>query len=323
MARSEATEEDSLSRREDRLLVRPRPTVIVGSALLGLFFLAAAAAVWVAGVTTYRGQKFDDWVWQRFYETYSKANILNSVFANSHLVIGVSIAIIAVSLVIVLIRRRWQLLLQMAVFGALSFITAWSLKRVLIRPVIDRTISNPANSAPSGHTALAMAAAVILVMCVPRALRALCALAGTAFVDLVAFSVMAEKWHRPTDVLMSILLVAGLGLIVLAFSHGSGMDQPGKRFSSVGVQVCSSILITAGIMMEVYVGYMVWQLWDYILNQPIAFARQVNITIIFAVLGCSFISFGVLAAFRQATAAPLSRSGMVGAPPAPPKQWEN
>ena len=305
-------------RAEKRLLTHPRVSAKVWSVILGLLFLALAAGTWLAGVCTYRGQKFDDWVWHRFPETYIHASLLNRIFANSHLVVYVCAGIIALAVLIALIRKRWFLLVQIAVFGGLVYALSRGLKIILPRPVIDASISNPANSAPSGHTALAAAAAVIFVISVPRVLRALSSLFATVFVLLVGFSVIADKWHRPTDVIMAIFLVTGLALLTLAFTRGTGMDMPGRRTASASVQICATVMVTAGAMMLAYAAYMVWQLWDYILFQPVGFTAQINITAIFAICGCALISFGALSALRQATASPLSRAGMVGAPPAPP-----
>ena len=39
-----------------------------------------------------------------------------------------------------------------------------------------------------------------------------------------------------------------------------------------------------------------------------------------ALVGLSALVFGMLLAMRQITASPLSRAGLVGAPPAPPKK---
>ena len=75
----------------------------------------------------------------------------------------------------------------------------------------------------------------------------------------VGVSVIYGQWHRPSDVAMSILLVAGLALLALAVTRKSGMDEPGRRVSSVSVQIVGSVLITGGLLLLAYSGYVIWQ----------------------------------------------------------------
>ena len=80
-------------------------------------------------------------------------------------------------------------------------------------------------------------------------------------------------------------------------------------------------MISLGVMMLAATAYMVWQLWPSITVEALAYPRQVNVTSMLSMGGSAFLSFGILACMRQATASPLSRAGLVGAPPAPPKEW--
>ena len=50
----------------------------------------------------------------------------------------------------------------------------------------------------------------MLLCAVPRVLRALVAVIGWAYTVLVGLSVIAAQWHRPTDVIMALLIVGGL-----------------------------------------------------------------------------------------------------------------
>jgi len=98
-----------------------------------------------------------------------------------------------------------------------------------------------ANSFPSGHVAVAAGLAAQLLLAVPGSWRQL-ALVGTApLVALIGLATVALEWHRPSDVVGSILLavaVGGLAVEVLsseasvrqvsrgrlrADSHGAGL----------------------------------------------------------------------------------------------------
>ena len=119
---------------------------------------------------------------------------------------------------------------------------------------------------------------------------------------------------------MSILLVAGLALIVLAFTRTSGMDEPGSRVSSVSVQIVSSVLITGGLLLLAYSAYVIWQVVPG-LNISASWAVSGSIvSAIVGVAGVAALTFGLLLALRHITAAPLSRLGLIGAPPAPPQR---
>ena len=182
------------------------------------------------------------------------------------------------------------------------------------------TDSPAVNSAPSGHTMLAAACAVILLLAVPRVARALAGIIGVIWSWAVGVSVIYGQWHRPSDVAMSILLVAGLALIVLAFTRTSGMDEPGSRVSSVSVQIVSSVLITGGLLLLAYSAYVIWQVVPG-LNISASWAVSGSIvSAIVGVAGVAALTFGLLLALRHITAAPLSRLGLIGAPPAPPQR---
>ena len=167
---------------------------------------------------------------------------------------------------------------------------------------------------------LAAACAVILLLAVPRAARALAGIIGVIWSWTVGVSVIYGQWHRPSDVAMSILLVAGLALIVLVFTRTYGMDEPGSRVSSVSVQIVGSVLITGGLLLLAYSAYVIWQVVPG-LNISASWAVLGSIvSAIVGVAGVAALTFGLLLALRHITAAPLSRLGLIGAPPAPPKR---
>lgn len=101
------------------------------------------------------------------------------------------------------------------------------------------------------------------------------------------------------------------------------MDEPGRRVSSVSVQIVGSVLITGGLLLLAYSGYVIWQVVPG-LNVSASWAVQgANVSAVVGIAGVAMLAFGLLLALRQITAAPLSRLGLIGAPPAPPngKTW--
>ena len=304
----------------DPLAVRPRISSRVLCAVFGLLLIAAGFGIWWVCVFTEDGQSYDELVWKNLSTNVPDAvGSLMSLVAQSWLVIAISCLLAVIGVVSALVRRRWWLVGQIVVFAAVC-LAVTRIKGVLPRPFIINTDSPAANSAPSGHTMLAAACAVILLLAVPRAARALAGIIGVIWSWTVGVSVIYGQWHRPSDVAMSILLVAGLALIVLAFTRTSGMDEPGSRVSSVSVQIVGSVLITGGLLLLAYSAYVIWQVVPG-LNISASWAVSGSIvSAIVGVAGVAALTFGLLLALRHITAAPLSRLGLIGAPPAPPKR---
>lgn len=304
----------------DPLAVRPRISSRVLCAVFGLLLIAAGFGIWWVCVFTEDGQSYDELVWKNLVTNVPDAvGGLMSLVAQSWLVIAISCLFAVIGVVSALVHRRWWLVGQIVVFAVVC-LAVTRIKGVLPRPFIINTDSPAANSAPSGHTMLAAACVVILLLAVPRVARALAGIIGVIWSWAVGVSVIYGQWHRPSDVAMSILLVAGLALIVLAFTRTSGMDEPGSRVSSVSVQIVSSVLITGGLLLLAYSAYVIWQVVPG-LNISASWAVSGSIvSAIVGVAGVAALTFGLLLALRHITAAPLSRLGLIGAPPAPPKR---
>ena len=273
--------------RLDPLTVRPRISSRVLCVVFGLLLIAIGFGVWWGCVFTENGQSYDELVWKNLHNDVPSwaTGVMNAV-AQSWLVIAVSCTIAAIGIITALIRRRWWLAGQIAVFAVVC-LAVTRIKGLLPRPFIINTESPAANSAPSGHTMLAAACAVILLLTVPRAVRALAGVIGVVWAVTVGVSVM---------------------------------DEPGRRVSSVSVQIVGSVLITGGLLLLAYSGYVIWQVVPG-LNVSASWAVQgANVSAVVGIAGVAMLAFGLLLALRQITAAPLSRLGLIGAPPAPPKR---
>ncbi|MBW3088280.1 phosphatase PAP2 family protein [Bifidobacterium sp. 82T24] len=313
----------------DPLDTRPRGSSIVLAAVLGVFGVAAAIVVWWTAVQTMGGQEYDNLAYAGFASSLpgwlsatagllAQSMSLGGLHIAFSAVIDVIIGIVAA--VIVVSRKRWRLLVQLLVLAVVAFAAAELLKGMLPRPLLNMSQLNVGNTAPSGHTAMAAVAAVALACAVPRVLRALFAILGALYTVLVGCSVVVIGAHRPSDVIMAVLLVGGLTLIMLACTRGSGMDPLGTRMSSATVQIVGTVMIVGGLMATVYGLYLVWQLGpglQYSARWAANGARVSGTVLIFAV---ATLVFGAVLALRHVTAAPLSKAGLVGAPPAPPKR---
>lgn len=304
----------------DPLTVHPRLSSRVLCVVFAFLMLALSAGLWWLAVRTMDGQSYEDIVFSQLRKSLPAwFDPILSMFTSSQTVIAISLGLGAIALVVMIVRKRWWLIGQSVVLAALCF-AARFLKYVLPRPVIIKTESFVENSAPSGHTLLAGAASVTLLLAVPRAWRALAAVITGTYTMCIAISLIAGRWHRPVDVIMSILIVGAVALLVLACTRASGMDDPGKRVSSASVQIVSSVLLSAGILGCAYGAYIIWQVEPGLSLS----ARWANSGIMTStvVLICAVTSmvFGLVLAMRQLTASPLTKLGLVGAPPAPPRR---
>ena len=315
----DATVEQGLARL-DPLTVRPRISSRVLCVVFALMMAAMAAGVWWLGVCTEDGQAYDDMVWSHLAERLPDwLDPVVGVFTVS-LVVQIISAVLAVGAVIVaIVRKRWWLLGQSAVFAVLCFASSL-LKEQLPRPFIIHVEAPEANSAPSGHTILAAAAGIALLCVVPRAWRALTGVIGAVFALLVGASVVVGKWHRPTDVVMALCIAGAMAMLTLAFTRTSGMDEPGKRASSPTVQIVGTVMITGGILLLAYTAYVIWQIVPGLELSAEWCIEGACVSAMTGVSGMALLVFGMTLAMRQITASPLTRLGLVGAPPAPPRR---
>ena len=312
----------------DPLLSSPRWSARILCLLLGVGFLAAAGAVWLAFVRTITGQQYDEIVWSSFSRFIPQAlRQVTLFFVSNYVTIAFVVLICLASFITALVRKRWELFAQLVVFGLVCLV-GWGLKRVLPRPHLARQMAAPANSSPSGHSVAAMAAALMLIMAVGLAWRWVASLIGWAFALLVGCSVVYGKWHRPSDVLVAFLFVTGIALLTLSATHNSGMDRLGARRSSPTLQVVDTVLLVLGLLASCYGLYLLWQVrsglplaegWragspDFWVLTPAAASSALLIG------GVAAVCVATVTIMRQVTASPLSAVGLVGAPPKPQKR---
>lgn len=303
----------------DPLMRRPRVSTILWCMMLAVVFLISAVGLWLLSVQTVLGQSYEEMVISGFgshgvppWLSFCLRPLCISFVV---IILGAIIAVAALS--IVCIRKRWWMLGQCACIIILA-VAAEPLKKMLPRPMLINIEYLSTNSAPSGHALVIAAACALLICAVSRAWRAWTALGSAVISILVQLSLIAGHWHRSSDVLISLLIVGAVTLAVLAGTRSSGMDMPAYRRSSISVQIVGSSMITLGALACLYAVYLIWQ----ILPGVDIFAQWASgvsyIATYWLIIGVSLLVYGVIMVMRHATAAPLSRLGLVGAPPTPP-----
>jgi membrane-associated phospholipid phosphatase len=217
------------------LLMRPASA----SALRALPFLwcalgsaVAFVVVYLVFVRSYMGQVVDETafagadVWKGSSLEFAHA------FLNALPVVSVVLACI-VAVVIVLVRHNWRVFVIAVTAAALANASTQLLKyTILSRPEqgVDAGLSN---SLPSGHTTVAASAALVVFLLASPRLRPLAAVIGSLFAITAGASTLVEQWHRPSDVIAGLLVVAfwgSLAGVVLAWMRArTTPNPPGNR----------------------------------------------------------------------------------------------
>ena len=138
---------------------------------------------------------------------------------------------LVLTLVIAAVRRNWAtLVVALGAAGAAAATTQVLKYSALTRPDLG-VAGYAANSFPSGHTTVAAASALAVFLISSPRMRPLVGAWGSAFAVAAGLSTVANHWHRPSDVIAGLLVVAFWGCVagvVLACLQpaGAAVDRP-------------------------------------------------------------------------------------------------
>lgn len=252
----------STSDQVELLYGRRRPVpwrrwVVARSVVVAVAAAVGVIVLYVLAVRTGVGQRFDDAVVIGRFEQRSwfRWSVVVRLTRRSDLPL---LAGAAVAFGWAVWRRRYpQAVAAFVVIGG-SFATTEILKKlVLPRPLL--TTTHPFNSYPSGHTTVAVAVAVGLILVAPQRWRGRVGVVVGVLATLVANGTLAIGWHRPSDAIGACMVVlawtgatvAGL-VLVGAASRSEGARA---RQLSRGTWVLAALCVACGIPG-------VWQLGD-------------------------------------------------------------
>ncbi|WP_151523372.1 phosphatase PAP2 family protein [Serinicoccus kebangsaanensis] len=183
----------------------PRPLGLVVGAI------AAFGAVYAVAVLSTTGQRVDSGLMDAVTVTGAQHQLLDSVLPNPYVLLALALG---VGVLASLHRPRTGL----AVLVSVPVLVASTqvLKALLPRP----QLADPwlmSNSLPSGHTGAAAALALALLLVAPRAWLPVASVLGAGLTVWMGALVVMLGFHRPSDVVASVLLAVGaggLGLLV-------------------------------------------------------------------------------------------------------------
>ena len=173
---------------------------------------AGVAATYWFFVRTTTGQLADESAFKEAELIRAGDDLPVISFLDNLPLISVFIAVIVVVFVTILRHRISPAVIALGTFAAANISSQLLKRTVLDRP--DRgVVTLDFNSLPSGHTTLAAsAAAAVFLLASPR-WRPLAALFGGAYAVLAGAATFLNLWHRPADVVASLLVVAAWTLV--------------------------------------------------------------------------------------------------------------
>lgn len=199
-----------MSRRTSSGAVRPVLALLVAAITAATTWALARFAVGTAS-----GQRLDQLTLSGAQSHEGQLAELTA-FAVDTVSVPVVAGLLALSALLVVLRRRAGLLLPLALLVVGANLTTQVIKHLLVtRAALGPGIDITPNSFPSGHTTLAASAAIALVLASGPA-RGIVAILGVVWTAGTGVGTLVVGWHRPSDVVGAILVVATWTFLVLA-----------------------------------------------------------------------------------------------------------
>ncbi|WP_305784258.1 phosphatase PAP2 family protein [Symbioplanes lichenis] len=201
-------------------------THVLVHAFIALVSAAGVAAVYWICVRHPLGQVVDSMVMNGADLDHPRVvSVLRRALNGTTLVSLVAVCLAAATIGIM--RRRKDLAAAAALLVLGANATSQLLKSRLTRPDLDGF--DMPNSFPSGHTTAAASVAFALILVLPFAIRGTVALAGAAYVLIIAVATIWAGWHRPSDTIAALLVVLAWGALASALVRAGRVRITGVK----------------------------------------------------------------------------------------------
>lgn len=227
-------------------------------------------------------------------------------------------AVLAIAVVVALVRRRWELAVQVAVLVAGANVSTRVLKLlVLDRPALGLRGTGD-NTLPSGHTTAAASVSAALLFVVPPRARPWVAVLGGGYTAATGVSTLIGRWHRPSDAVAATLVVLAWTAVACALVTRRGpvptvTDQLPAVASAAGARtahrVALGVLLVGGLAAAGVGLILLVRTWSVRAAQAtraaevLAYAGGVS-----AVVAASALTFAAMLVLRRATGSLDGRS---------------
>lgn len=182
---------------------------------------AALVVLYLASVRTMLGQRLDDAAMRQVARTVgatSWAELTLHAVSVASMLLATGLVVTAAAV----LRGHRRAMIAAGAAGLVIGV-AELLKLVLERPVLSGEAA--ANSFPSGHVAAVSGLAVAVVVAVPRVSRGLVAVLAMGPVALTGLATVVLQWHRPSDVVGSMVLAVAIGALATHLADGRGIHR--------------------------------------------------------------------------------------------------
>lgn len=216
---------------------RPSAFAVALAAVLGTWL------VWWAMVTTWPGQRVED----RVFVTADRFQDVVNHLVEPVLLLGSPPWLVAGFLVVcgigLLRRSRGATGLAAVVILGSNLTTQVIKDGVFYRVGLVGEWNQDINTLPSGHVTVVAAAWAALLLVAPRDWRPATALGGAAVTCAMGLATIADRWHRPSDVVAAVLVVVVWTALACALTPvRRGRDVGTTPRTDVGTRLVTVLL---------------------------------------------------------------------------------
>lgn len=213
-------------------------SILIRSVIVAVLGMAGFAVSYATGVLTRLGQSVEQQVLDSSY--YAETSPVLKLVSIPNLAIALGVVVL-----VGLIRRAWADLLVAAAVIAASNVLGQLLKyEVLKRPAL---ILDSTNTFPSGHTIAFCSALFALLIVLGPAMRAVVLPLAAATICVAGGQLIVFGWHRPSDVIGGVCLVAG----VAGTAHALRFASKPRATVGGGPPVSGATKLVYGLLLAV------------------------------------------------------------------------
>ncbi|MFD6444024.1 phosphatase PAP2 family protein [Promicromonospora sp. NPDC060204] len=204
----------------------PRSTTRLAGLTVALAAALGTLLVWWAMVTTWPGQRVEERVFvtaDLFQDVVNRPVEPVLLLGSPPWLVTGFLAVCGIGLV----RRRWGATALAAAVILGSNLTTQVIKDgVFYRTGLVGEWNRDINTLPSGHVTVVAAAWAALLLVAPRRWRPATAVAGAAVTCAMGLATIADRWHRPSDVVAAVLVVVLWTALACVATPAGWADRP-------------------------------------------------------------------------------------------------